>query len=150
MKDKYKLALIYFILFIPTVLLGSLLKSSLQHYNESSWIILLVNAILFLTLTKVLKINSAIVSKFLLIILVLFIILIIDKDLFYSSFTQSTPTLIFPVSFLALINLFLLPFIPIFHILYSLNIFNLSFIVIPFYIITLMFINRKLESLNKH
>ena len=78
-----------------------------------------------------------------LIILGIFIILIIDKDYFYSSYIQSTPNIIFPYIILILSNVILVPFVCIFDCIYMLNLFNISFIIIPSYIIILMIITKK-------
>ncbi|MEG1204754.1 MAG: hypothetical protein RSE00_05855, partial [Clostridia bacterium] len=84
------------------------------------------------------------VSKFLIVIMLLFIPLIIDTDYFISSYMQNTVNLIFPESVLFICNLFLIPFVYIFEILFKFNIIKLSYIVIPAYIFGLNYINKKM------
>lgn len=149
MKDRYKLIIIHLILFISAFGIGVITKNSYRYVNKISWVILLVNTILFLILIKQFKVKENSIIKYLLIILGIFIILIIDKDYFYSSYIQSTPNIIFPYSILILSNVIILPFISIFDCIYMLNLFNISFIIIPSYIIILMIITKKVLKLSK-
>ena len=98
MKDRYKLMIIHLILFISTLGIGMITEKPYRYVNEFSWVILLVNTIVFLILINQFKVKENSVMKYLLIILGIFIILIIDKDYFYSSYLQSTPDIIYPFS----------------------------------------------------
>lgn len=149
MKDRYKLIIIHLILFISALGIGVITKNSYRYFNKISWVILLVNTILFLILINQFKVKENSIIKYLLIILGIFIILIIDKDYFYSSYIQSTPNTIFPYSILLLSNVITLPFVDIFYCIYMLNLFNISFIIIPSYIIILMIITKKVLKLSK-
>ena len=149
MKDRYKLIVIHLILFISTFGIGVITEKTYVYVNKFSWIILLVNTILFLILIKQFRVKENSIMKYLLIILGIFIILIIDKDYFYSSYIQSTPNIIFPYSILILSNIIILPFVPIFDCIYTLNLFNISFIMIPSYIIILMIASKKVLKLSK-
>lgn len=148
MKDRYKLIIIHLILFILTLCIGVITEKPYRYVNEFSWVILLVNTMIFLILIKQFKVKENSVMKYLLIILGIFIILIIDKDYFYSSYIQSTPDIIFPYSILILSNVVILPFVPIFGCIYILNLFNMSFIMIPLYIIILMNVSKKVLKLS--
>ena len=86
MKDRYKLIIIHLILFISALGIGVITKNSYRYFNKISLVILLVNKILFLILIKQFKVKENSIIKYLLIILGIFIILIIDKDYFYSSY----------------------------------------------------------------
>ena len=86
MKDRYKLMIIHLILFISTLGIGMITEKPYRYVNEFSWVILLVNTIVFLILINQFKVKENSVMKYLLIILGIFIILIIDKDYFYSSY----------------------------------------------------------------
>lgn len=138
MLKKYPLLIIYLSMFIPTFILYEMFSNPYKYYNEGSLFILLFNTILFLTLIKLFKINKKKIIIFFFIILILFIIPIIDKDLFYSTYVQSTPNqLMFPIVD-AIISMILAPFILIFDYLYSLGVFDLCYLLIPLYIILLM------------
>ena len=149
MKDRYKLMIIHLILFISTLGIGMITEKPYRYVNEFSWVILLVNTIVFLILINQFKVKENSVMKYLLIILGIFIILIIDKDYFYSSYIQSTPDIIFPYSILILSNVLIVPFVFIFNCIYTLNLFNISFIIIPLYIIILMIASKKVLKLNE-
>ena len=149
MKDRYKLMIIDLILFISTLGIGMITEKPYRYVNEFSWVILLVNTIVFLILINQFKVKENSVMKYLLIILGIFIILIIDKDYFYSSYIQSTPDIIFPFSILLLSNVIILPFVPIFDCIYILNLFNMSFIMIPLYIVMLMNVSKKVLKLRR-
>ncbi len=149
MKDRYKLMIIHLILFISTLGIGMITEKPYRYVNEFSWVILLVNTIVFLILINQFKVKENSVMKYLLIILGIFIILIIDKDYFYSSYIQSTPDIIFPFSILLLSNVIILPFVPIFDCIYILNLFNMSFIMIPLYIVMLMNVSKKVLKLRR-
>ena len=99
MKDRYKLIIIHLILFILTLGISVITEKPYRYVNEFSWVILLVNTILFLILINQFKVKENSVMKYLLIILGIFIILIIDKDYFYSLYIQSTSDIIFPIVF---------------------------------------------------
>ncbi|MBC5628971.1 hypothetical protein H8S20_08710 [Clostridium sp. NSJ-6] len=148
MKDRYKLTIIHLILFISALGIGVITEKPYRYVNEFSWVILLVNTMLFLILIKQFKVKENSIIKYLLIILGIFIILIIDKDYFYSSYIQSTPDIIFPYSILILSNVLIVPFVFIFDCIYTLNLFNISFIIIPLYIIILMIASKKVLKLN--
>lgn len=149
MKDRYKLIIIHIIVFISAFGIGVITEKPYRYVNKFSWVILLVNTILFLILIKQFKVKENSIIKYLLIILGIFIILIIDKDYFYSLYIQSTPNIIFPYSILILSNVITLPFVAIFDCIYMLNLFNISFIIIPSYIIILMIITKKVLKLSK-
>lgn len=149
MKDRYKLIIIHLILFISAFGIGAITEKPYRYVNKFSWVILLVNTILFLILIKHFKVKENSIIKYLLIILGIFIILIIDKDYFYSAYIQSTPNIIFPYSILILSNVITLPFVAIFDCIYILKLFNISFIIIPSYIIILMITSKKVLKLSK-
>lgn len=149
MKDRYKLIIIHLILFILTLGISVITEKPYRYVNEFSWVILLVNTILFLILINQFKVKENSVMKYLLIILGIFIILIIDKDYFYSLYIQSTSDIIFPYSILILSNFIILPFLPIFDCIYILNLFNMPFIMIPLYIIILMNVSKKVLKLSQ-
>ncbi len=139
MNSKVKIILVYGILYIITF-------SSSYIENKSYFPIgiLTINSIIFLTFIKFLNIEKKVVTKFLLIIMVLFIPLIIDNDYFVSAYMQNTANLIFPDIILVLCNIFTIPFIYIFDLLIKLNIIKVSFIIVPTYIFILNYINKKL------
>lgn len=105
---------------------------------------LLFNLALFILLIKYKNINKNLISKFLFIIFLLFIPLIIDIDYFVSSYTQSTPILIFPDIILFILNIILIPFIFIFEILFNLGLIKFSFIIIPLFFYILYIIIKKI------
>lgn len=144
MKDRCKLILIHIILCILSLAIGKITKRPYRYINDFSWMILLVNTIIFLILIRQFKVKENSVIKYLLIILGVFIILIIDKDYFYSIYTQSTPDITFPYSILILSYIIVLPFILIFDFIYTLNLFDMAFIIIPSYIIMLMISSKKI------
>ncbi|MBU3106207.1 hypothetical protein [Clostridium gasigenes] len=148
MKDRYKLILIYFILFIQSLVLAYLFDVDgiyVRAEINSIVIINIINIIIFITLSKIFKVKSSSVTKFLLVILVLFSELIIDKEYLLSFYTQSTPQSIFPFYLLSeLISIILLPFGGIFDFLYVIGVYDLAFLIIPCFILSISLISRKI------
>ena len=140
--------LIYFLMFIITGILNSIFYTPYGS-NSDAGVILICNTICFLVLSKIFKVNKNTITKLLVIILLLFAILITDKDMFYSNYVQCTPDpLTFPI-LSCILYFVLLPFTVIFNVLYNLNLFDLSFVFIPAYFIIVIFINRLILSLGK-
>lgn len=142
MKDKEKFLMIYVILLIPTLIIGKITQKPFIAVNDFAWIILLFNTVVFLVSLRLFKVESQSTLFFLMYILVIFIILIMDKDYFYAAYIQSTPTCIFPKFFLNICIILTLPFTPIFEVLYTLNIFGFSAIIIPAFIGILMILSK--------
>lgn len=132
MREKIKLLLIYLFILIVTIII--LITFSHNSINTIELVLMLLfNLALFILLIKYKNISKNLISKFLFIIFLLFIPLIIDIDYFVSSYTQSTPILIFPDIILFILNIILIPFISIFEILFNLGLIKFSFIIIPLF-----------------
>ncbi|SHH72351.1 hypothetical protein SAMN02745196_01202 [Clostridium collagenovorans DSM 3089] len=149
MKDKEKFLLIYVILIIPTLIIGMATQKPFISVNNFAWIIVLFNTVVFLVSLRLFKVESQSALFFLTYILVIFIILIIDKDYFYAAYIQSTPTCIFPKVVLNICIILAVPFIPIFEVLFNLNIFSLSAIIIPAFIGILMTLSKVVIEFNR-
>lgn len=149
MKDKEKFLLIYVILLIPTLIIGMVTQKPFISVNDFAWVILLFNTVVFLVSLRLFKVESQSALFFLTYILVIFIILIIDKDYFYAAYIQSTPMCIFPKVVLDICIILALPFIPIFEVLFNLNIFSLSAIIIPAFIAILMTFSKMVIEFNR-
>lgn len=148
MKDKEKFLMIYVILLIPTLIIGKITQKPFIAVNDFAWIILLFNTVVFLVSLRLFKVESQSTLFFLIYILVIFIILIIDKDYLYAAYIQSTPTYILPKVVLDICIILILPFIPIFEVLFTLNIFGLSAIIIPAFIGILMILSKVVIEFN--
>lgn len=143
MREKIKLLLIYLFIVIVTIII--LITFSHNSINTIELILMLLfNLALFILLIKYKNISKNLISKFLFIIFLLFIPLIIDIDYFVSSYTQSTPILIFPDIILFILNIILIPFISIFEILFNLGLIKFSFIIIPLFFYILYIIIKKI------
>ncbi|GEM_PF-1941031 len=143
MNEKIKLLLIYLFTLIMTIMISIVFRHSSIKIIGLIFIILF-NITLFIFLLKHMNINKTLVSKFLFVIVLLYIPLIIDIDYFISSYIQSTPTLIFPEIILVILNIILIPYVYIFDILFRLGIIEFSFIIIPFFYYILYLIIKKI------
>lgn len=143
MKEKIKLLLIYLFTLVITIIISIVFPhKSIDIIGLI--LIILFNVTLFILLIKYLNINKSLISKFLFIIVLLFIPLIIDVDYFISSYIQSTPNLIFPEMILAISNIILIPYVYIFDILFRLGVIEISFIIIPLFFYMLYIVIKKI------
>ncbi|GAA0084814.1 hypothetical protein UT300007_12530 [Clostridium sp. CTA-7] len=155
MKDIYKLTLIHLLLFIQTIVIGYLFDFNNKYeiyvrMNSGyaaiiSIILLIINVIVFTVLAKKFNVRSSSVIFYYIFILLLFSVLIIDKDYLLSAYKLSTPIELLPLGYLSpIVNIILLPFVFIFDFLYIIGVYDFSYIIIPCFIGLIIVINRKI------
>lgn len=146
--DKFKIIIIYILLYIVTILVGNKIDYDYTSITENAYIILIINTILFILLIKLFNVKFKVVKSFIIGIMICFFICIIDRGYFLSGFQESMidnsiiPFITYPL------NIILLPFVGIFDWLYAIGMFNLSIIIIPIYFLILLFILKKIVKAN--
>lgn len=149
LRDRYKLLILYILLFIQTMILGHFLNLydmyNPQLYAKKTGAISIISIVFVIVVSKILKVNYKNIIKFWVVILVLLSCLIIDNGYLYSSYIQSTYVEVPILSyFTPFIYLILIPFRGIFDLAYLMGVYKLSYIIVPSIIALVGFGNSRL------
>ena len=137
LKDSNKILIVYFITTVVSMVVSNLvveynyIKSDLKNYFG----VLIVFTILFLILIRLFKVKYQSVLIFLGIIMFLLLFVLLNLDLFISRWSTPDVTIFTTMSFIAIYTT--LPFQSIINSLVGYDMGNLSYIMVPIYILSL-------------